>query len=46
MATIPKLSTKALTVFLQRYYEEEEEEEEERLTKGAILWHGWEGVKN
>jgi hypothetical protein len=31
VATIPKLSTKALTVFLQRY-EEEEEEEEERLT--------------
>jgi hypothetical protein len=24
VATIPKLSTKALTVFLQRYYEEEE----------------------
>jgi hypothetical protein len=25
VATIPKLSTKALTVFLQLYYEEEEE---------------------
>jgi hypothetical protein len=43
VATIPKLSTKALSVFLQRYYEEEEEE---RLTKGAILWNGWEGIKN
>jgi hypothetical protein len=42
VATIPKLSTKALSVFLQRYYEEEEE----RLTKGAILWNGWEGIKN
>jgi hypothetical protein len=42
VATIPKLSTKALTGFLQRYYEEEEEER----TKGAILWNGWEGIKN
>jgi hypothetical protein len=39
VATIPKLSTKALTVFLQRYYEEEEER---KTDKGGnfVEWVG------